>query len=95
MPNTYVRAAAEGMPDVNRRRLNPAGEVIEFTDLESVICDADNMMDVLLDMCETHFCKSGEDNIVAQLAKACSIIGLRTCQKPPARPNSWPQAGHS
>lgn len=41
MPNTTVRAAAEGMP---------ATKKMTFHDLESLILDADNMLEVLVNM---------------------------------------------
>ncbi|PAQ05733.1 hypothetical protein [Mesorhizobium temperatum] len=47
MPNTYVRAAAEGMPATK--------EKMTFMDLEPLICDAYNMIDVLLNLLEQHF----------------------------------------
>jgi hypothetical protein len=46
MPNTTVRAAAEGVP---------ATKKMTFMDLEPLICDSDNMVDVLLNLLEQHF----------------------------------------
>lgn len=58
---------------------NPAGEKIRFTDLEPLICDADNMVDVLMDMCETHFCKSGDASIVVTSTEAARLFFI-ACQ---------------
>lgn len=58
MPNTTVRAPAEGMPDSKTT----------FFDLEPLICDADNMMDVLMDMIERHFAirPDGGNHVLAE-----------------------------
>ncbi|BCH12113.1 hypothetical protein MesoLj131c_63710 [Mesorhizobium sp. 131-3-5] len=58
---------------------NLAGEAIRFTDLEPLICDADNMVDVLMDMCETHFSKSGEDDIIVTSTEAARLFFI-ACQ---------------
>ncbi|RWQ41976.1 MAG: hypothetical protein EOS21_11490 [Mesorhizobium sp.] len=35
--------------------MSAAGEKMTFADLEPLICDADNMVDVLMDLLERHF----------------------------------------
>lgn len=52
---------------------------LTFTSLESKICDAFNMVDVLMDMCETHFCKSGDDNIIVTSTEAARLFFI-ACQ---------------
>ncbi|QKD17142.1 hypothetical protein [Mesorhizobium sp. NZP2077] len=53
--------AAQSRGAVMSAATNPAGEKIQFTDLEPLICDADNMIDVLMDMCEI-FSNRPDDN---------------------------------
>ncbi|WP_179297914.1 hypothetical protein [Mesorhizobium carmichaelinearum] len=55
---------------------------VTFTGLESQICDAFNMVDVLMDMCETHFCKSGDDNIIVTSTEAARLFFI-ACQALP------------
>lgn len=50
-----------------------------FSDLEPLICDADNMVDVLLDMCETHFGKHGDANITISASEANRVFFI-ACQ---------------
>lgn len=50
-----------------------------FPDLEPLVCDADNMVDVLLDMCETHFAKHGDANITISASEANRVFFI-ACQ---------------
>ncbi|QND60980.1 hypothetical protein [Mesorhizobium huakuii] len=52
---------------------------VTFTGLESQICVAFNMVDVLMDMRETHFCKSGDDNIIVTSTEAARLFFI-ACQ---------------
>ncbi|MBM2715333.1 hypothetical protein JQK88_29825 [Mesorhizobium caraganae] len=54
--------------------INPAGEKIRFTDLEPLICDAANMVDVLLENCETHFAKSDDASIIITATEANRVF---------------------
>ncbi|TPL01368.1 hypothetical protein FJ938_20835 [Mesorhizobium sp. B2-4-14] len=74
MPNTHVPAAGEAMP---------AAEKTGFFDLEPLVCDAVNMLDVLLDMMERDFATTGPVDIDRAKLIACSSWSARRhCSQP-------------
>ena len=55
------------------------GSLKAFRDLESVVCDADNMVDVLMSIIEPDFAKGGDNNLVVTGAERDRIFFV-ACQ---------------